>query len=44
MANVVDTVLGGGDALPYSAQGGFGSDAAEVDGGGDFDRGEVKLV
>jgi hypothetical protein len=39
MADVVDTVLGGGEALPYSAEGGFGSDAAEVTGGG-----EVELV
>lgn len=39
MADVVDTVLGGGEALPYSAEGGFGSDAAEVVGGG-----EVELV
>lgn len=38
MVDVVDTVFGG-DAAPYSAEGGFGSNAAELDGGG-----EVELV
>lgn len=38
MDGVVDTVFGG-DAAPYSAEGGFGSNAAELDSGG-----EVELV
>ena len=38
MDGLVDAVTGG-DALPYSAEGGFGSDAAEVVGGA-----EVELV
>ena len=38
MVDIVDAVTGG-DAVPYSAEGGFGSDAAEVVGGG-----EVELV
>lgn len=37
MADVVDNVFGGGEALPYSAEGGFGSDAAEVVGGGEVE-------
>ena len=40
MDGVVDTVFGG-DAAPYLAEGGFGSNAAELDVGG---GGEVELV
>ena len=40
MVDLVDTVLDGGDALPYSVEGGFASNAAEFGGGG----GEVELV
>ena len=42
MVDVVDTIVGGGDAEPYLATGGFGTNAAEVAevaGGG-----EVELV
>ena len=38
MVDLVNDIVGG-DALPYLAEGGFGSDAAELGGGG-----EVELV